>query len=100
MAKEDDVIFGDGLGNDNICCCARYFADIPLKRWIPITEKEPDTSDHVLVTLDWGDGYYEVSEMDYYATKHNAEHSALAENLIKRIIAWMPMPKPPINETR
>lgn len=24
LADPDDVMFGDGIGNDNICCCAKY----------------------------------------------------------------------------
>lgn len=26
-ATENDVIFGDGVGNDNICCCEKFKSD-------------------------------------------------------------------------
>ena len=32
-SENEDVLFGNGVGNDNICCCAKYFvsADRPIK---------------------------------------------------------------------
>lgn len=37
-AKQDDIIFGDGTGSDNICCCAKYeTADRPQGKWIRIS---------------------------------------------------------------
>lgn len=63
--------------------------------WIPITELEPNTSDHVLVTYRWGDDDYEVSEMDYWITKYEAENgNAQCKRLIDNVIAWRYMLAP------
>ena len=38
-SHEDDAIFGDGFGNDNICCCNKYKPITPkpkMGRWIPV----------------------------------------------------------------
>lgn len=32
-ADNDDIMFGDGTGNDNICCCNKY---------LPIMERDTD----------------------------------------------------------
>lgn len=32
-ADSDDIMFGDGTGNDNICCCNKY---------LPIMERDTD----------------------------------------------------------
>ena len=57
--------------------------------WIPISEREPDGADHVLVTLYWkDDDWTEVSELDYGVLK------ASGNNLIKHVVAWKPMPEP------
>ena len=56
--------------------------------WTPITEKEPDTADHVLVTLKHGEDDYEVCELDYGVDK------ACGGWLWRRVIAWSRKPKP------
>lgn len=35
-SENEDVLFGNGVGNDNICCCAKYLAsaDRPHGEWI------------------------------------------------------------------
>lgn len=35
-AENEDVLFGNGVGNDNICCCAKYLAsaDRPHGEWV------------------------------------------------------------------
>lgn len=35
-SENEDVLFGNGVGNDNICCCAKYIASIdrPHGEWI------------------------------------------------------------------
>ena len=30
-SKNEDVLFGNGVGNDNICCCAKYIASADMK---------------------------------------------------------------------
>ena len=62
--------------------------------WISVSERLPDTADHVLVTLKWSDTNYEVCELDYLVTKYEAEHtgSLWATNMIGHVIAWTPLP--------
>ena len=63
--------------------------------WIPITELEPNTSNHVLVTYKWGEDDYEVSELDYWVTKYEAENgNAQCKRLIDHVIAWRYMLAP------
>lgn len=66
--------------------------------WIPITTSEPTTSDHVLVTYNWGDDDYddyEVSELDYWVTKCAAEEgNKQCQMFIDHVIAWSFMPQP------
>ena len=63
--------------------------------WTPITESEPTTIDHVLVTYKWSDDDYEVSEMDYWVTKYGAEHGdKWCEKQMNHVIAWREIPKP------
>lgn len=69
-------------------------------KWIPITEKEPDTADHILVTCKWDEDDYEVCELDYGVTKHYANNGNDEESvkwckrMIEHVIAWMYMPGP------
>jgi len=60
--------------------------------WIPITEREPDTAEHVLVTIKWAEDDFEVCEIDYGVMKH--AEGPYAENIIKHVIAWRPLPEP------
>lgn len=95
-SENEDVLFGNGVGNDNICCCAKYLAsaDRPHGEWIPIAI-EPNTADHVLVTYKWDDDDYEVSELDYWVTEYEAEKgNEKCKWLIDHVTAWMPLPKP------
>lgn len=63
--------------------------------WIPINEKDVDTTDHVLVTLKWSDYDYEVCELDYGVTEYEARHgNKWCQRMIEHVIAWSPMPKP------
>ena len=66
--------------------------------WIPITTSEPTTSNHVLVTYNWGDDNYddyEVSELDYWVTKCAAEEgNKQCQMFIDHVIAWSFMPQP------
>lgn len=69
------------------------------ERWIPISEKEPNTDDHVLVTFKHEDGSYDVSEMDYAVTKWTAEkdpdikNREAAKYWLGMVIAWRPKPE-------
>lgn len=66
--------------------------------WIPITTSEPTTSNHVLVTYNWGDDDYddyEVSELDYWVTKCAAEEgNKQCQMFIEHVIAWSFLPQP------
>lgn len=63
--------------------------------WIPITEAEPNTSDHVLVTYKWDDDDYETSELDYWVNKYEAEHgNERCKFFHDHIIAWQLKPMP------
>lgn len=39
-SENEDVLFGNGVGNDNICCCAKYLAsaDRPHGEWIEVCD--------------------------------------------------------------
>ena len=64
-------------------------------KWIPITEVEPNTSDHVLVTYKWDDDDYETSELDYWVNKYEAEHgNERCKFFHDHIIAWQLKPMP------
>lgn len=65
-----------------------------IDNWIPISEKEPDTADHILVTYKWEEDDYEASEIDYGVAKYCASTNSHCRNLIDHIIAWRYMPKP------
>lgn len=69
-----------------------------VEEWVPITEAEPGAA-HVLATLRWDEDDYEVTEMDYHAIvaaqgDKDMMISAGAKNVIKHVIAWMPLPEP------
>ena len=72
--------------------------DVVEVEWIPITTSEPTTSNHVLVTYNWGgDDYddYEVSELDYWVTKCAAEEgNKQCQMFIDHVIAWAFLPQP------
>ena len=64
-------------------------------KWIPITEAEPNTTDHVLVTYKWDDDDYETSELDYWVNKYEAEHgNERCKFFYDHIIAWQLKPMP------
>ena len=72
--------------------------------WIPITEQEPNTGEHILITVLWEKGVdtaydddYEVMEEDWVVGEYEIRKGT-ATPLVKRIhertIAWMKMPEP------
>lgn len=47
--EKDDVVFGNGKGNDNICACNKYEPSVqPEQRWIPCSKKLPNYMEPVL----------------------------------------------------
>lgn len=66
---------------------------INAERWIPCSERLPDTPDMVLVTIDWGDSDYEVSTDEYWSINGVATEGW--GNLHGEVVtAWMPLPEP------
>ena len=71
-----------------------------MSNWIPIREREPDTADHVLVTVEWSKDDLEVMELDYGVTKYTLQNASNIyeidelQALMDHIVAWMPMPEP------
>ena len=46
-----DVIFGNGIGNDNICACNKCEPSAqPEQQWIPCSERLPEVGTYVLVS--------------------------------------------------
>ena len=75
--------------------CEHRRIENKANKWIPITEVEPDTSDHVLVTYKWDDDDYETSELDYWVNKYEAEHgNERCKFFHDHIIAWQLKPMP------
>lgn len=89
------------IDDDHIYCSPKMadrVAEALTNEWTPITVSEPTTSNHVLVTYNWGDDDYddyEVSELDYWVTKCAAEEgNKQCQMFIDHVIAWSFMPQP------
>lgn len=110
-SKYDDVIFGNGIGNDNICACNKYKPSAqPEPHWIPCTERMPhNTGDFYLCTAKLSvDDEYEVEllmldtandfDKSYFSKCiHNGlvfRESWSGGNEALDVIAWMPLPAP------
>ena len=78
-----------------------YINDVPLGvyaktgGWIDVNDRKPPEDHHILVTIDHGLDDLEVCELDYGTFRYMAENGRRdCEDLIKRVIAWMELPKP------
>lgn len=94
--------YADCEADNCFCAYIKRILNIPSAEaeWIPITTSKPNTADHVLVTYKWGDDDLEVSELDYWVTKGEADDgNASCKRLIDHVIAWRPMLKPYIDES-
>ena len=56
------------------------------QEWIPVTERLPETEDHVLVSCKTKKGVKNVNR-SYYNGKHWA-------GVMSEVEAWMPLPEP------
>ena len=98
--KQNDVIFGNGKGNDNICACNKYKPSAqPEQRWIPCSERLPENGRQVLVyarSVHYALAKYdEMREADGTYKKQWVTFDAWKPfYTIKEVIAWMPLPEP------
>lgn len=94
QAEKCEDCIHNGTNKDKITCkeCTSIESS---QGWNPITESEPNTTDHVLVTYKWDDDDYETSELDYWVNKYEAEHgNEKCQFFHNHIIAWRLKPKP------
>ena len=102
-SKNDDVIFGNGIGNDNICACNKYKPS--AYRWTPCSERMPEESGRYLVTRglnacgELWNRVYIINYSDLMGLKSeriwwdgNVGKSDFER--IDDVVAWMPLPKP------
>lgn len=106
-SKKDDVIFGNGIGNDNICACNKYKPS--AQQWIPCSAKMPEErewigtkrfgttlSDEVYVTFKSPNGERFTKHLAF----QNGQLNGLKQQEIDAFhkgsvpIAWMPLPEP------
>lgn len=100
----DDVVFGDGVGNDNICACSKYEhiridadaisrqAAVSRSRWIPVTERLPEDNTEVWVTTEM---LSEVTRACWHKDSNLWCHPYYSNCLlVLRPIAWMEMSFP------
>lgn len=66
--------------------------ELDVDDWIPISERKPDTADHVLVTIKWAEDDFEVCSLDYGVL--SASRSTWDKDIIKHVVAWRPLPEP------
>jgi len=85
-SKNDDVIFGNGIGNDNICACNKYKPSAqPEQRWIPVTERLPEENMWTICQNDAG---------AMMIGKYDIEFGWMFPAYFDGIVAWMPRPEP------
>lgn len=80
-------IGGDDCHGDYICeTLERIIPEAFNELWIPVTERLPETTDHVLVSCKTKKGV-KVVNRSYYSGKHWA-------GVMSDVEAWMPLPEP------
>lgn len=95
-AKNDDVIFGNGIGNDNICACNKYKPFVqPEQRWIPCSERLPEIGEYVLCYLKGRRYFGQYRVCKYCAADKYVNHPYFDfnENGFPNVVAWMPLPE-------
>lgn len=105
----NDMIFGNGRGNDNICACSKYLPPAQLK-WISVEEKLPDEHDSIFKrfygTNKWTDLMFQKRSDDVLVIEicdgekqvgvaHTCDGKWRSNIPIinYEVIAWMPFPK-------
>ena len=84
-------MFGDGIGNDNICCCAKYeTANRPQGEWIPCSERLPESDGDYIVNF-----HSKFPKIDEYDTIEVAEfrQGAWDDTMYSKFTAWMQLPQ-------
>ena len=71
-----------------------YMRDVP--KWIPVTERLPDTCAPVLVCLHWGLDNDEITVSEYW---RNSKASPGWGTFDPYVTHWMPLPELPKEET-
>lgn len=111
-SEKDDVIFGNGKGNDNICACNKYEPTAqPEPQWIPFVlrpatneEKEenpdldyyldgklPENGQKILITVRIP-GHEEVQFDEFYSDFGGSYLDSQYE-IGTEVVAWMPLPE-------
>lgn len=91
--EKDDVIFGNGKGNDNICACNKYEQSAqPEQRWIPFKSKLPEDGQRILITVNFF-GREKVQADEFYIAADGAYLYGMYE-IGTEAVAWMPFPEP------
>lgn len=96
---EDPRLCNECVGNSETChgdfvceVLGDIFADLNQSMWIPVTERLPETEDHVLVTSITKAGQRNVY-LAYYM--HKSWHGQMRTP----VIAWMPLPIPYVGDS-
>ena len=106
-SEKDDVIFGNGKGNDNICACNKYEPPAQSEqRWIPVTERLPESSSvwrtEYLATVFCAQWKEKTETMCVQWENTTVRGKATSRWILNdrllpkewKVIAWMPLPKP------
>ena len=120
-AGEDDVLFGNGAGNDNICACGKYEVSGQTESdWISCSKRVPDDLAEVNITYvntrpepyyDFLKGkpfagtavyykgrwyWYSAMCVDYLGEYGFSPNDEMDDYI--KVIAWKPLPEPYIGE--
>ena len=66
-----------------------------IPKWIPVTERLPDTCNPVLICLHWGLDDYEITVGEYWGNSKGSPGWGIFDPYVTH---WMPLPEPPKEE--